>query len=94
MTIREQWNAFGAELEGLRSHDASPERVERIRARCLAALAARRRTTQARQVARPASRGWIEPAFAFGLGAFYLAAAIGTTLQLAEVIRRAHALLR
>jgi hypothetical protein len=58
------------------------ERVERIRVRCVAALAARRRRDEA-GCARPSyRRGWLEPAVALGLSAIYLAAAIRTSLAL------------
>jgi len=60
----------------LRVYDADPDRVERIRARCLARLEARR--SGGRAGARHAS-GWrrrLEPALAVGLGALYLADAI------------------
>ena len=61
------------DLSALRVHDADPERVERIRARCVAVLVARRSTKKAR---RPAPwRVWLEPALAFGLGTLYLAEA-------------------
>jgi hypothetical protein len=67
-------------LSALRAHDASPERIERIRARCVAELAARK--------ARPAPlrslvlgwREWLEPAFALGLGALFLAEALARSL--------------
>jgi len=67
-------------LSALRVHDASPERVERIRARGVALLAARRKAGEA-----PAGRGapwrtWLEPALALGLGALYLAAAVTRAL--------------
>lgn len=75
-------------LAALRVHDADPERVERIRARCLWILAAQRRkgeTPRARHAAwipgrpkRPA--GWLEPALALGLGALYLAEAVTRAL--------------
>jgi hypothetical protein len=86
-TMRDPWDAFADELDSLPGYDASPERVERIRARCLAALAARRWATLRLPVRRAAWREWLVPAFALGLGACYLAAAIGTALRLAEVMR-------
>ena len=63
-------------LAVLRVHDASQERVERIRAKCLADLAARRGRQRPRggSVARWPS--WLEPTVALGLGAIYLADAV------------------
>jgi hypothetical protein len=58
----------------LRVHDADPERVERIRARCVSALEKRRHGTEAR--GSRAWRSWVEPAVALGLGALYLADAV------------------
>jgi hypothetical protein len=87
--MRGPWDVFDDELDSLPGYDASPERVERIRARCLTALAARRCATRRLPARRAAWREWLEPAFALGLGACYLAAAIGTALRLAEVMRTA-----
>jgi hypothetical protein len=71
MTTREP----AEDLSALRGHDADPERVERIRARCLAVLAARHPAEPGR-AGRPGPwRVWVEPALAFGLGALYLAEA-------------------
>jgi len=56
----------------LRVYDADAARVERIRARCVSALAARaprRRGVRGR-------RSWLEPALAVGLGVLYLADAV------------------
>jgi hypothetical protein len=57
----------------LRVHDADPERVERIRARCVAVLERRRREAEGRRSRAAAPRGWLEPALAVGLCALYLA---------------------
>jgi hypothetical protein len=92
MTRRGPLDAYDAELNSLRVHDARPERVEQIRARCLAVLAARRRRQAQPPVRRPAWAGWLEPALAIGVSGLCLAAAVGTTLQLAQVIRIAQAL--
>jgi hypothetical protein len=92
MKMREPLDAYDAELDSLRVYDAPPERVEQIRARCLAVLAARRRRQAQPPVRRPAWLGWLEPAFTVGLSALYLAAAVGTALRLAEAIRVAQAL--
>jgi len=94
MKTREPLDAYDAELDGLRVHDAPPARVEQIRARCLATLAAKRRRLSQPPVSRPAWLGWLEPAVALGLSACYLAAAIGTALQLAHVMRIAQVLPR
>lgn len=74
----EPWEeAVDEGLRALRPHDVSEARAERIRARCLAALEARRpRPAPAVAPAEAVAtgwRGWLEPAFALGLGALYLA---------------------
>jgi hypothetical protein len=63
-------------LAVLRVHDAAPERVERIRAKCLADLAARRRKQSSRGGRAARWWNWLEPAVALGLGAIYLADAV------------------
>jgi hypothetical protein len=67
-------------LRALRVHDASLERVEGIRARCVAELEARRRKEKARHEAPAGWRSWLEPAFALGLSALYLAEAVTRAL--------------
>ena len=67
-------------LRALRAHDAGHERAERIRARCVAALEARRKVESPAKAPRTGWRAWLEPAFAMGLGALYLAEAIGRAL--------------
>ena len=94
METRDSWEAFDERLDNLPIGDASSERIERIRVRCLAALAERRRPCQAAPRPRALWREWLEPALVAGLSAFYLAAAVGASLRLAEVIRVAHALMR
>jgi len=80
MATWEPRDAVEADLTALRVHDASPERAERIRARCATVLAARRKANEAR-AARPAAwRAWLEPALALGLGALYLAEAVTRAL--------------
>ncbi len=64
----------------LRVHDADPERVERIRARCVAVLERRRREVEAHGSRAGAPRGWLEPAVAVGLCALYLAEAFARAL--------------
>ncbi len=64
----------------LRVHDAGPERVERIRSRCLAVLERRRREVEAQGARAAAPRGWLEPAVAVGLCAIYLAEAFARAL--------------
>jgi hypothetical protein len=91
---RDSWRAFDEALDSLPAYDASSERIERIRAHCLAALSVRRNMSQTHPLRRPLWREWLAPAFALGLSAFYLAAAVGTALQLAEVIRAIRALAR
>ena len=69
-------------LTGLQTFDADPQRVERIRARCLAALAAQRRGERGVPERLAGWRRWLEPAVAFGLSALYLAAAVASSLAL------------
>ena len=78
MTSRESGDTAIEELGALRRHDATPECAERIRARCTAALAARRTAL----APRPSSswRSWVEPALALGLGALYIAEAFSRAL--------------
>ena len=64
----------------LRVHDADPERVERIRARCAAVLERRRREVESRASRAAAPRGWLEPAVAVGICALYLAEAFARAL--------------
>jgi len=76
-------NPFDAELEAglaaLAAHDAPPERVERIRLLCLAALARRRQRAETGRQATP--WGWrLEVALATGLATLYLASAIERVL--------------
>lgn len=61
-------------------YDADPERVARIRARCVSVLQARRpRTTHRRARGR---RSWLEPALAVGLSVLYLADALARAVVL------------
>jgi hypothetical protein len=61
-------------------YDADPERVARIRARCVSVLEARRsRVGDRRPLGR---RGWLEPAVAVGLGVLYLADAVARAVVL------------
>ncbi|MGE5127551.1 MAG: hypothetical protein ACM3PV_14765 [Betaproteobacteria bacterium] len=76
MTLRQTDDGIEVALATLREHDADRERVERIRERCLAALASQRRRGEARVTRATPWRGWLEPALAFGVGAVYLAAAV------------------
>jgi len=80
--MRETWDSFEAGLRGLHTHDADPGRVERIRARCLAALALERQRERARRSRFTAWRIWLEPAVACGLSALYLVAAFSSSLAL------------
>jgi hypothetical protein len=80
MTREESWEEVDGALAGLRVHDAEPDRVERIRARCVAVLAQRRRVSAP---ARPrVASAWLEPAIAIGVSALYLAAAVQTALAI------------
>ena len=80
MTTWEPGDAVDEGLSALRVHDASPERAERIRARCLAVLVARREKERLSSESPAGWRNWLEPAFALGLGALYLAEAVTRAL--------------
>jgi hypothetical protein len=67
-------------LRALRAHDAPPERVERVRARCLGALAMRREGAVRRARPLAGRTRWLEPALAFSLAALYLAEAVARAL--------------
>jgi hypothetical protein len=79
MTRWEPEDEIEEALRALRVHDAPGDRVERIRATCLSALAARR-PRPAASAGRSGWRGWLEPAVALGLGALYLAEALSRAL--------------
>ena len=64
----------------LRVHDADPDRVERIRLRCVSALQKQRRKAEARRHRGLAWRSWLEPALAAGVGALYVADAFARAL--------------
>lgn len=66
----------------LRVHDADPERVERIRLRCVSVLERRRREAEARRSRGATRRGWLEPAIAVSLGVLYIADAWARALAL------------
>jgi hypothetical protein len=80
MTSWDPADEFEAELAALRVHDADPQRVERIRARCLAVLAARLDADEARPGRTAPWRAWLEPALALGMGTLYLAEALTRAL--------------
>jgi hypothetical protein len=82
MTTWEPGDEVAGDLSALRVHDASPERVERIRARCLDVLVARRRKKAARGGTLAGWRSWLEPALALSLGVLYLAEAVTRALAL------------
>lgn len=63
-------------------HDADPDRVERIRLRCVAVLERQRREAEARRSRVPTSGGWLEPAIAVVVCALYLADAFARALAL------------
>ena len=75
-------DALDSALAGLRAHDASPARVERIRARSMAAIASRRRRAHARSLRAARWQRRAEMAAALGLSALYLVAAVGSSLAL------------
>ncbi len=80
--MREPWDRLEEVLGVLRTHDADPRRVERTRARCLAALAAQRREQQPRRPPLTLWPEWLETALALGLGTFYLAVAFTSSIAL------------
>jgi hypothetical protein len=82
MTTWEPGDAIETDLSALRVHDASPERVERIRGRCVALLVARRTAEEGRARHPLPWLAWLEPALALGLGALYLAEAVTRALAL------------
>jgi hypothetical protein len=61
-------------------YDADPERVARIRARCVSVLEARRSRMGDRRA--HGRRSWLEPAVAVGLGVLYLADAVARAVVL------------
>jgi len=69
------------ELAGLPVRDADPERVARIRARCLADLARSRQRRAARAEATALWRARAEALAATGLAALLLAAAVERALE-------------
>jgi len=80
MTTWEPEDEVAEDLSALRVYDASPERVEQTRARCVAVLTARREAEQARAGRAAPWRAWLEPALVLGLGAVYLAEAVTRAL--------------
>jgi hypothetical protein len=80
MSTLEDWDDRDAALSRLRTDDVGSERIERIRARCLEALAAQRPRTRPEHLG--SWRRLLEPSFAFGLSALYLAAAFEGALAL------------
>jgi fatty acid desaturase len=80
MTSWEPGDEVEEALRALRVHDAGRERAERTRVRCVAVLEARRKAEAAARGRGATWRAWLEPAFAMGLGALYLAEAIGRAL--------------
>jgi hypothetical protein len=82
MSWADDWNGAESDLAALRIHDARLERVERIRARCVAAAAANAKHDRGsrRRLRRLVLS--LEPAFALGLSALYLAATVAQSLAL------------
>jgi hypothetical protein len=74
MDSRDSWDTFESGLAGLRTYDADPERVERIRVRSVAILAARQPKARSPRPHQSARWGWVEPIVAVGLGAVYVLA--------------------
>lgn len=82
MPSEHSWDALESGLAGLRAHDADPERAERTRLRCVAALAAQRWKRERRLGRVVGRRGWLEPALALTTSAIYLIVAIRQSLAL------------
>jgi hypothetical protein len=82
MTILGSRDEFEAARTSLQTYDADPQRVERIRARCLAVLEARKFRDRGRSSFPAAWRHWLEPAAVLALSALYLAAAVSSSLAL------------
>ncbi len=80
MPTEHSWETLESGLAGLRAYDADPDRVERTRLLCVAALVAERRRRERRLRRIFGRRGWLEPALAFGVSAIYLAVAISQSL--------------
>ncbi len=81
MRIENSLDEFAKDLKNLQIYDADPLRVERIRSRCLTALAARRRSNEYGSFLT-AWRCWLEPAAALALSTPYLAAAVQSSFAL------------
>jgi hypothetical protein len=82
MVTRTNREEINPGLSGLRTYDAGPDRVERIRARCVAALAAQRRQALSRRQRSDSWRRRLEPIVAFSLSALYLVAAFISSVAL------------
>ncbi len=81
MTSWEPGDEVEEALRALRAHDAGRERAERIRSACVAVLGARQKAESPAKAPRTGWRAWLEPAFAMGLGALYLAEAVSRALM-------------
>jgi len=82
MTGGTPFDDLESRLRTLGLHDARPECVDRVRARCLTALAASRRRTEPGRRLINGQAGWIEPAAVLGVGFLYVAAAVQASLVL------------
>ena len=82
MAIRGSRDESETGLASLQTYDIDPQKVERIRARCLAALDLQRRRSRGKRSLLAGWRRWFEPAAAFGLSAIYLAVAVTSSLAL------------
>ena len=81
MTIEEAEDPVLRPLRRLRVHEPDPARAERVRARCLATLAARRRNVEGSTRGRFATFA-LESALVAGFCVSYLMAVIRDVLQL------------
>ena len=80
-TPEETDSTLDAGLAGLPVHDARPERIARVRAECLAALARARRREEARRRVSAHRAARLEALAAMGLATLFLAAAVERALE-------------
>jgi len=82
MSREEPLDELDAAVWLLRVHDAPPERVARLRSRCLAAMEVNRRRSRTRSRRLTAAALRLEPLAALAVSALYLAAAVQASLAL------------
>jgi hypothetical protein len=82
MESQESWEKIAAGLAGLQVYEADALRIERIRARCMAALAKQQRRECLFFKRFSRAWQWLEPAVAGSLSALYLVTAFISSLAL------------